>query len=654
MGAAAANLNLRAAEDRGGRVLDVVLTLAFIALPLITCWLSRSVTFTAVGLILGFGMAGNLVQSTIAWGVAWQVRGLQLLVLAVMVAVLVLARWGRNPAGDPRRQWLGIGVPIAVIGVFLIAMRLLAPEDPGALTGLGYLISHPMGEDNAKFLNLAAQLADGRTIAFNGYAAGPLLLLMSVVTAGVSVLSMVLLGGVNQVAVVLNTVIGTQHLMMILAPVAFAPVVERWASTKLPRIPLPLIWTGALILTLVTSVLTEYGHLSLQFVVILLVLWALVFLADTPWWARVGLTLSIATTASVWLPLNMLGIAVIVGVIVWTVRARKWWGLVLAVIVLAVCWDALITSLLFILGIQIDLTPNAAELEPTVDLGPVTEGASAVVAQSTEIFTVGGGTERVLPLLGGTAIAAVVAAVVMMRTWLTADARIDWSTAWRFAPFLIFGAYVVSITAGDAIASGAAPHYGAIKIAFALAVMAAAAYLPVAGMALPSSPSGMGAARWMAIAGVVVLLTWDSLLPRALNAVSPARWAGIDESSPIYWAAAEVKQTAEQPLSSLPVACVVAPPHSAKPGALPWGQETYSCTRLLLGMNGLEGRTGFTNGWLGSEWAQQRSLWDEVYANMPLWSDAVSTRPVVVLDQDARLAGFTTFTELIRSNPPRS
>jgi hypothetical protein len=95
---------------------------------------------------------------------------------------------------------------------------------------------------------------------------------MSVVNAGVSVLSMVLLGGVNQVAVVLNTVIGAQHLMMILAPVAFAPLVERWTSSKVPRIPLPLIWTGALILTLVTSVLTEYGHLSLQFVVILLVL----------------------------------------------------------------------------------------------------------------------------------------------------------------------------------------------------------------------------------------------------------------------------------------------------------------------------------------------------------------------------------------------
>jgi hypothetical protein len=633
-------------------VLDVVLTLAFIALPLTTWWLSRSITFTAVGLILGFGIAGNLVQSTVAWGVAWEVRGLQLLALAIMVAVLVLARWGRNPAGDQRRQWMGIGVPIAMIGLLLTTMRLLAPDDPGALTGLGYLVSHPMGEDNAKFLNLAAQLADGRTIAFNGYAAGPLLLLMSVITAGVSVLSTVLLGGVNQVAVVLNTVIGAQHLMIILAPVAFAPVVERWASSKVPRVPLPLIWTGVLLLTLVTLVLTEYGHLSLQFVVILLVLWALSFLADTPWWAKVGLTLSIATTASVWLPLNMLGLAVIVGVIVWAMRARTWWGLALAVVVFVVSWDALITSLLFVLGIQIDLTPNGVEPAPRIDLGPFTQGASAVVAQSSEIFTIGGGTERVLPLLGGAAIAVAIAAVVLMRRWLADDSRTEWSTAGRFAPFLIFGAYVVAITAGDAISSGAAPHYGAIKIAFALAVMTVAAYLPVAGMALPSGTAGMGAARWLAIAGVIVLLTWDSLLPRALNAVSPARWAGVDESAPIYWAAAEVKDTGEQPLSSLPVACVVAPPHAPQPSALPWGQETYSCTRLLLGMNGLEGRTGFTNGWLGSEWVQQRSLWNEVYPNLRPWTKAVATRPIIILDRDARLAGLTTFADLIRMNDP--
>lgn len=634
---------------RGGGVLDVLFVLAFVALPLISWWRSRSITFTATGLILGFGIAGNLVQSSITLGVTWNVRGLQSLSLAVLLVVLALAFAIRNRNGGFGPQMLAIGAPMAVIGIVLVAMRLLAPEDPGALTGLGYLIAHPMGEDNAKFLHLAAQLADGRTVGFNGYAAGPLLLLMSMVAAAVSVLSMILLGGVNEVAVVLNTVIGSQHVLMILAPVAFAPLVEKWGNGKIPRVPLPLVWTAAGFLALTSALMTEYGHLSFQFVLVLLTLWALAFLADAPPGVRVALTLAIATTASVWLPLNVLGLGLIVIVIAWAIKQRTWWAGGLAILVLLVCFDSLVSSILFFLGIQL-VAPQASE-ESAVDLGPVAEGVSAVVKQSTELFSIGGGTERVLPFLGGLALVALIGASVMVRRWIGGT---EWTTIGRFAPTLVFGAYVVVITAGDAVSSGAAPHYGALKIAFALAVMCAAAYLPIAGMALsPGSPS-MTAVRWMGVAGVVLLLTWDSLLPRALNAISPARWVGIDESAPIYWAAAEVKPTGKQPLSSLPVACVVAPPHSVKPSALPWGQETYSCTRLLLGMNGLEGATGFTNGWLGTEWAQQRSIWDEVYEVMPQWSEAVSTRPVIVLDQEARLAGFTTFAELIRSNPPSS
>lgn len=634
-------------------MLDAVFSVVFIVLPLLTWWLSRSITLTAVGLILGFGIAGNLVQSTIAWGAQWNVRGLQALALAVMVAVLAIGVARRDRSKRLRTQLLGIGLPIAFVGLFLIAMRVLAPEDPGALTGLGYLINHPRGEDNAKFLQLAAQLVDGGTVTFNGYAAGPLLVLMSVIAAGVSTLSMVMLGGVNQVAVVLNTVIGAQHLMMILAPVAFAPLVERWSGSRLPRIPSPLVWTGAVIVVLVNALLTEYGHLSLQFVVILLVLWALVFVADTPWWAKAGASLSIATAASVWLPLNFLGLVLVVTVIAWSIRRRLWWGLVLGISVVIVSWDALITSILFFLGIRIGSeVEGASEAPAAIDLGPVSEGVSAVVGQSSDVFAIGGGTEQVQPLLGGLAVVALLAAASMVARWLGREAGHERQLLWRFSPVLAFGGYVVAITAADAISSGAAPHYGALKISFALAVMIAAAFTPLALTALSPSETSMTALRWIGVTGIIFVLTWDSLLPRAINAVSPARWVSIEESSPIYWSAAEVKPTGDQPLASLPVACVVAPPHSAKPTALPWGQETYSCTRMLLGMNGLEGVTGFTNAWLGTEWTQQRSIWDEIYPLMPTWTEAVSTRPVIVLDQDARLAGFTTFADLIRMNPP--
>ena len=53
--------------------------------------------------------------------------------------------------------------------------------------------------------HLTAQLADGRAIEFSGYAGGPLLLVMAVMAALISVLSMALLGGVSEVAVAANT-----------------------------------------------------------------------------------------------------------------------------------------------------------------------------------------------------------------------------------------------------------------------------------------------------------------------------------------------------------------------------------------------------------------------------------------------------------------
>lgn len=631
-------------------MLDVLFALVFLALPLAAWWWSRSATFVAAALVLGFGIAGNLVQTTVAWGAAWNVRTLQLLALAVMVLVLVAGHLvrSRTIAEPMTRQLMAVGLPLAALGLFLVAMRLLAPEDPGALTGFGYLMNHPMGEDNAKFLNLAAQLADGRTIAFNGYAAGPLLLVMSVVAAFVSVLSMILLGGVNQVAVVLNAVIGTQHLFMVLVPFAFAPFADRLrtrVSTKgIPQLPVPAIWLGAGVLFLGNAILTEYGHVSLQFVLIILVLWAVSFVARSPWQVRAALTLAIATSASVWLPLNVLGLVLLFAVIVWMIRGRRWWGLAAAVLTLAVSWDALITSILFLFGIDLGGS-DAGGASADSSEGPGV--ATSLVSQSLELFQIPGGTEKSTAILAVLAAAVFTGAVLVMRK-LVHEKQLRSA----FAPFVIFTFYVLFITVSDSIASGAAPNYGTVKITFALVLMVLAAYVPLALTSLDAGATGMTPVRWLVGLAVVLLLMADTLLPRALDAISPIRWGGIDSSAPIFWAAAEVKPTGKQDLTTLPVACVVAPPVGAQPSALPWGQEAYGCTRLLVGMNGLEGRTGFMVQWLGTEWSQQRSIWDEAYTRIEGSTTDFANRPVIMIGEDAELVGLTTFGDLLRQNPP--
>ena len=99
-------------------MVDVLLLIAFIALPVAAWLVSRSLLFVAVWLALGIGVAGNVVQGSIALGANWNVRGLQVLVAVVMAAVVWLAWLRRRRSGSPSsasgslmRQFVMIVVP---------------------------------------------------------------------------------------------------------------------------------------------------------------------------------------------------------------------------------------------------------------------------------------------------------------------------------------------------------------------------------------------------------------------------------------------------------------------------------------------------------------------------------------------------------------
>lgn len=634
-------------------MLDLVLASLFVLLPLVTFIVTRSMTWTAVGLIFGFGVAGNAVQSSMALGANWNVRSLQWLAVGVLVVVLVLgAVFGRSGRGM-RRQWVVIVVPMVLIGAFLIAMRLLAPGGPGPLTAVGYFINHPLAEDNAKWLHLTSQLADGRDIVFNGYAGGPMLLMMSMMAALIAVLSTVMLGGVNEVAVAANTVLGLQFLLIALVPVAFAPLAERKIALDSRRVFVvaPLVWTGMIVLFLASSVITSYGHLSLQFVLIVLVLWALVFVLDWAGQARLLMTLAIATTASVWLPFNILGLVLLVGTLVWVLRSRNWRGLLAWAVTVVVVWDALISSTLYLFGIDLGAdTAGGGELAGEVVTGGGVEALPEQVATASSLFTAPGGVEQIGPILALLAVAALLFVVWLMSAALRTG---SWVSAVPFVPVIALGAYLLAIQVGDAITTGAAPHYGGHKLGFALTVMVLAAMLPIALAGLGGSIGSMSLLRWMSIGAVLVLLTLDTTLPRAISALSPMLWPKVDTAAPQYWSAAEVRDAASQPISSLPVACLFAPPETAVPTALPFGQESYACTRLLVGLSGLEGQVGSLPSWLQTDWLSNRQNWDDFYGSLVDSTAGIRGRTVVLMDTDGQVAGLATWGSLLDRNAPR-
>ena len=632
-------------------MVDVLLLIAFIALPIAAWWISRSLLFVSVWLGLGVGVAGNAVQGTIALGVPWNVRGLQLLVVAVMAAVVVLAwlrRRSGSASGSLARQLVTIVVPALVIGAYLLAMRLLAPDNPGPLSAVGYLINHPQAEDNAKWLHLSAQLADGRDISFSGYAGGPLLLVMAGMAALISVLSLVLLGGVNEVAVAANTVVGTQFLLIALVPFALAVFAERKVSLASARdrsrafVPAVLVWVSMLVVALASAVITSYGHLSLQFVFLVLVGWLSVFVMGAPRWLRLAASLTVVTVASVWLPMTAVAFVLIIALLVWVLRERWWAGLVAVAATLVASWDALFSSTLYLIGVDASQIPVVGAVLSPVDGGDVGPGPAGEVIATAHLFRAPGATEVATPLLGALGVVVLLGAVwVMSRRG---------SVGWKFAPVVLLGGYAAFIAVMDSVTTATSPNYSLNKLLFAMVVVVIAAYLPVAFMALDFPEVRMTGLRWAGAAGVVVLLTVDTLLPRALSALSPLLWPSIDASAPAYWSAAEVRAQGSQPISSLPVACLFAPPVSEAPTALPLGQESYSCTRLLIGLNGLEGSMRGTPIFLQTDWLSQRSNWESLSELVAGDAAANPGRSVILMNPTGGLAGIGQLEEIVGRN----
>ena len=202
---------------------------------------------------------------------------------------------------------------------------------------------------------------------------------------------------------------------------------------------------------------------------------------------------------------------------------------------------------------------------------------------------------------------------------------------------MIVGGYVGVVALLDSISTATSPNYSLNKSLFALVIVMIGAYVPIALMALDAPQARMTALRWAGAGAIVLVLVVDTLLPRALSALSPLLWPAVDSSAPVYWSAAEVKNQASQPISSLPVACIFAPPTSDVPTALPLGQESYSCMRG-------------TPIFLQTDWLSQQSNWDEMSELVEGDAENNPGRSVILMNPSGGLAGIGQLDEIVARN----
>ncbi len=230
--------------------------------------------------------------------------------------------------------------------MLLLVTRMLAPGAPGPLTAVGYLISRSSAEDNAKWLNAAAELASGAPVDAWANVGGPLLLLLTLAATLIAATSELLYGGLNEVAVSAGTPILGEMLLIVLAPFALSPLIEarirRTAAQRPQPVPWPLLLLGVAVLVTAVTLLLNYGHLTLQFTLLVLTLWVSAFLT----WRRAQgalllTTIAVITTAEVWFPLNVVALVLLLGLIALGVagvvrrqRTRESWLLIGGAVVL--------------------------------------------------------------------------------------------------------------------------------------------------------------------------------------------------------------------------------------------------------------------------------------------------------------------------------
>jgi flagellar biogenesis protein FliO len=639
----------------------VIILILAVTLPL--AYLLRTRSLTSLALALGFTVAitGSGIQTSIALGANWNFSQLQLLMVIALVFMLI-AGWlvGKPIKTTPlRHQLLAIGVPIAIIGTTIVVSRLNAPGNPGALTAFGYLVNHTDAEDNAKWLNLTSQLATGENLSFeSGYAGGPLLMLLIFTSTLAAALSSILFGGVSEVAVALNGVVGASLLLIILSPLALAPFAERRiprgssSSEAVPqRIPAVLIWMGALVLVAASATATTYGHLSLQLVLVFLTLWVVVFLVGPRIRrAHVIASLIAASAGVIWLPLNVLSLGLLAlvtaYVIVQAVRALRrgstpdWISIAAVVIAVSVYWDGLISSTVYSLGSGISARSSGIT-------APV--GVTASVRGSVEaLFLSPGGTAVVGPLLGILTIISIVASVSL----LTRGRNSFRSQVTLVAPILLLVGYSMVLAFADGLITASSPNYSSNKMLFAVAVVLLASTVPIALISMDPRRSGLTLVRGIAVAAVVFALALDGLLLSAANALSPRLWAEPQGAAQGYWFVAEVNGEPNQQIRDQPIACVFLPPDAPQPTAQINGPLAYTCSRLLIGLAGRDGRVGDLMNWITNDWLGDGSFWETWYPSLRNLPTDISDRNLLLLDAQGQAIGEKSISDLLNQFRP--
>jgi hypothetical protein len=632
---------------------NVLFLVAYLGLPIASFVLVRSLTWIVVALAASIAFVGTFINFSIDRGRLWNLPSLQIALLAALLAVFVAALISRRrssglPAVSFVRQLTTVIAPVLIGFGFIIVSRLMAAQDAGLFTGVGFLVVRKSAEDNAKWLDFSAQLVTGHQVQQAVPMGGALQLLVVLAVTLLAVVSLIAFGGVNEIFVAANSIIYLQFALVALVPFVLAPLAEARVravkgSAHKGYLPAPVIWIGALVMITGSLAVSGLGHLTLQFVFLTIGLWAAVFIIGTKVPHAYLLTsLAAAMAAFVWFPLTFVTLAILIGaaaqIAYMAFRARgvhqmPWVPAVLWLVTVVLMWTGMISTLRF-------MTDNPVASGAGGSGGGVHTAVASLPIRTLELLLNGGGTEQVAPLLAVLALASAVLGAMFV-----ARQRASRSRMARYRPFiplvLIVG-YAIALAVLGTWYAGSGPAYGALKTTFMATIVVLTVTLPLAIMEIDRRRVGLTIVRVLAIVGVIYLLAVDTILPRAFTYLSPQQWPSIVSETRGYWWPAEVRNVADQSIAANPIGCAFLPQGATAPSALPDGQTAYACTRLLSGLSGMDSTGQPVVDWLRREWLTNTPAWTDVYPGFLDLSPEVLGKRLILLDVGNNVVGLDT------------
>jgi hypothetical protein len=624
---------------------------AFLALPALSYFLTRNLTWTVAATAGAYASGGILISFSIDSGVLWNLVSLQVALLIFLLISVALSFFigRRSTRYSFRHHVVGAFAPVLAVLLLILVSRVLAAPTGGLFTAVGFLIQRSHAEDNAQWLDFSSQLIQGGDIVQAVPMGGPLQLFMVFMATVLASVSFVAFGGVNEVFVASNSVVYAEFGLAVLAPFALAPLVELRRKFVLGGsrtfLPVPVVWAGMLVLVTASLAASGLGHLTLQFVLISLAFWVAIFaVGSTARYGGVLATVGVVGAALVWFPLTPIALVILYGelifLIVRLVRRRSVslfaiTGVWLVMIVLT--WSEFLSAVRYITD-----TNTVASGAGGLGAGGLGGGIAAIAARipSLDLLTSQGGTEQVSPSLSiAVLITAVLAVLFIRRIFPKATSA---ALLLRLAPASLLAFYSIALLVGGSWWSGQPPAYGALKSAFLVSVVILAVAAPLAIMELDPRNRGRSVIRFAGVTGIVYVLAVDGLLTRAVSYTSPTQWPNAVDKTGNYWWPAEVQSVADQPISSLPIGCAYFEKGAVVPTALPDGQRSYACTRLLVGLAGLDTTGQPVINWVKREWLTNTPAWLEEYPGLQTLPPEVRARKLILMDFFNNVVGLET------------